>query len=547
MFNKIIDIVKSTSPVKLIGLVSGGIAGVIIVIFLVMLGLRNDRDPDWDMVNALFEKKELNLIKDHGADVNALFRPAQRDRRLASMDAMDLLSKPFLPDWDYDKFNKIFTSALKERFIIISGVTGSGKTTFATRIARLISAAPEREMNIYSVPKFEVEYHREYIGYQSEKGFVRGKIIRMFERCRRDPLHNYVVIMDDIDKINPESFFGPAIWGELDNSDYDHPIDNYTKDITIPKNFFMISVTHSGVSSKIEFNDEHYRRLGKNYFIAPDHMELFINIRPKVMEKKIARDQAVRVIYFFIKANELIRNRYSEGHTLGQWSTIRKLIQPGDFDKLINTFVDHVNAFKPPVPLKVKDFDDIVETIADRGLVPGTNFFSRVEDFFLRTGIFSDVSAGLFFILVSALFGWIIFLRKKKFTRKITDRVYDAVSRFNNSDISHEEVTLLIANMKKEIDDLIASRNINYNEAVFFYFLIEDSFKSIESIEKTHKLSDEFMKMLDNFLSDGVLDDGEYRILDRFLEKFKLQIAEQDYRSLRKRIDDLRKNIPPVS
>jgi hypothetical protein len=118
-----------------------------------------------------------------------------------------------------------------------------------------------------------MEYHKKYIGSENEQGrFVPGELLDFWEKCRQHPERRYVAVVDNFDKINPETFFGATLWEALSSRLVEIETDGVR--YTMPENFHLISVTHLGPGSKIEFNEEHFKRLGNQYVLEPNPREL---------------------------------------------------------------------------------------------------------------------------------------------------------------------------------------------------------------------------------------------------------------------------------
>lgn len=513
-----------------------------LLIWLLAVGLQDQQDPYWNELDSLMDSGRYRLLEESGTALQTLFLSVQPGPGTVRHNALQLLSRPFLPTLEFRTFAGLVQHWKKNRFIVISGVTGSGKTTVATRLARFFAADPEREMYVTCVPKFEVVYHRRYVGHRDGERFYPGKLLRLFATCRRNPQYNYVLVLDDIDKMNPESFFGPALWGELDNPSYAHPIEGYTSDVSFPSNFYMMSVTHSGVGQVVPLNNEHFRRLGNPFFLAPNTRELFLHLSPKFKKQGLPRLHLKRLLYVFEKTNRLVRERYGAGSMLGQWSMLRKLYRPQQLERFLGLFIEHVNAFKPTRPLSRKDLESILYAAFHRGYVPGSNPLASFFAMIVQLGLFSEFTVGLLFIIVSALAGWLVFRRRQLFMRDFLERVYAEIDRFSRHELSFEEVRSDIMRLKREIDDLMLQRRLKHEEALFFYVLIDDRLRALTSIEQARDLGREFSRQLNEFLADGVLDSREYGVLKRFLTRIRYRIAPEDYRELEERIEHLQES-----
>ena len=119
---------------------------------------------------------------------------------------------------EWVSFQKLALAAYSAplRRIVVSGVTGVGSTKQGKRVANLLAGSYDRVLQIDCSPWFDVEYHKKYIGHEDEKGnFHPGELMLFWDRCRQHPEQKFVAVVDNFDKINPETFFGPALWEAL--------------------------------------------------------------------------------------------------------------------------------------------------------------------------------------------------------------------------------------------------------------------------------------------------------------------------------------------
>lgn len=386
-----------------------------------------------------------------------------------------------------------------------------------------------------------VEYHREWVGYYSEHGFVEGRLLKFFEQCRKDSNKNFVFILDDFDKIYPSTFFGSVLWSEMDSPEQKNVIEGYGE-ISIPDNFYLISITHIGVANIVELNNEHFRRLGDELPINPDVNEFLLGIRERKTDKKlnIPFSHIKKVIFFFDEANEYIAGKYGMSYTLGQWATIRKKIEPQDWNKFVEEFVTQVNAFKPSEELHLENFSDIFYTIYNNGLVKNSHFFYGVYEGLVATGLFSELTVALAFAIFSGIFGWVFIQKKRNALNKFQYDVLDITNKFRTNEIDHETAVNDVYNQKVHLEKLILNRKIKYEESTFLLMYINDQLKEIEDINKVSIVSKDFEKILEEYMEDGILDDEEYSILMKFLENIHSALTPEVFYSLKRKIDDLR-------
>jgi len=524
-------------------------------------GLRNHVDKFWielDTIlvangffpDSLLKERGINYSKDAISrykivTIEKNFHPIDSVYKSLHINDTDtipvrkMISDPFLPDWDEEKIMRFLKPLMAKRSIIISGVTGSGKSTLVDRVSKILTGNPDRILNLLCVQKMEVEFHKEWIGYRTEKGFVEGRLLKYFEKCNANPEKIFAFIIDDVDKIYPETFFGSAVWNEMDNPDYKNFIDGYDKEIIIPKNFYLISVTHSGVGNTIEFNNEHIRRLGERIPLNPDYKEFLLYIKKKQKKMHIPTEHIKKLLYFFNEANQYIKKNYDIGYTLGQWSTINKQIKPSDFEDYINSFVLHVNSFKPAKPLSRDDLDDLVDGAENNGIEPKTNFFYYAYLAMVSTGLFSEVTVALGFAIISGIFGWFFVRNKRKFIYNLEIGIIKVIDRFKDFEIDYEEALKTILEYKYNLEKLILKRKVNYEETSFLILFINDQLNKLEELNRTNLVSKEFMSTFEKYMSDGILDKKEYQTLTQFLDNLRTALTPEIYYNLKNRIDEL--------
>ena len=67
------------------------------------------------------------------------------------------------------------------------------------------------------------------------------------------------------------------LWQKLDDARLSVIFDKDT--VHIPDNFYLLCLTHTGVSSKIELNNEHFKRLGGQEMLDVNPNELILSLR----------------------------------------------------------------------------------------------------------------------------------------------------------------------------------------------------------------------------------------------------------------------------
>ena len=501
---------------------------------------KNVQDPLWVDLELLIKDTSYNYLEDKKPEIDSLFRLIQKDTSYYDINAYDLISSPFPLTMSYEKFEYAVQFFMTNKRMLVQGVTGCGRSSLLDRLAKFVAVNENHIITLYCVPQLEVEYHKQWVGYTDNGVFYKGKLLKFFEAARADSNHNYVMIIDDIDLIYPNTLFGAEIWNEFENSNYDHFIDGYETPITIPNNFYLISTTKAGPSNVIKFNDEHYRRLSPNgvFEIYPDSLEFLLYLRRKFQDEpdEIKFENVRRILYTFIKTNYIICKKVGKGYTLGQWSTIRKSIKPDQYSDFVNKFVMHVNALNPDIVFDEKDVSDVVFSVNNDGELPRTNFFAMTYCYFYESGIFSEASVAIIFLLISSLFGYIVFLRRKNLIRQYVMKVYAVSDDFEKGVINYQKALSKITFIKREIDHLAMKKRINYTESLFIYNLMSDRSQMIAESKNTEDI---YNQMFEEFMSDKSISINEYERLKSVIAKSRGKISESYYMELMQKLRDI--------
>lgn len=523
----------------------------VLIVMFISWALEDQKDPFWTELDTLITK-DFQPISESIQPLQKLYEDFQKQDYPNDSLAFQLISTPFVPTITLEKFKKYFDLIVHKKMVVLSSVSGSGMTTLTTRLSRLLASdSKENLLKIICAPQFDLDYHKRYIGQTINGVFQKGELLQFFDKCKQHPDEMFIVLIDNFDKINPETFFGPELWEKLSDPNYEVKMGG--KAVNFPNNFYLIAVTHSGISSKIELNNEHFSRLGGQYFIQPELPELILYLRDRLKskqaalaktpdDKKLQTEVAAlsdpvnlkRFFYLFAKANQVIEEEYSRGHTLGQWSSLRKQYLPSQQKNLINSFVNHVNAFRPKTELKAKNFAPILYTIKNDGSIKGTNFFSTQLKVLEEKGFLTEFIVGLSFLLITGLVSWYFLRKRQKYIRTYTTRVHRLIEQFDAQELNYDNISEEIAQIRREVDDLVVNSKLNYTEATFFYSYMEHK---LHRIEVAKSVNQSFLTLMETFLEDGVLSDGEHDKLCRFLASIKHQISTTDYDTFRKEVD----------
>lgn len=512
-----------------------------LAVALLWLGLRNQPDPQWIAAGERL-RQPYTLAAEAPDSLQWLYcQLHQKTFQPGDRTAFQLISQPSLPNIGWDAFSDLTRTAAKKRFLVVSGVTGTGVTKQAKRAAFLIAGNFDRVLQIDCAPQFDLDYHKEFIGQNNEKGqFQTGKLLQLWEACWQHPQLRFVAVLDNFDKINPETFFGPQLWESL-SSPRDTAILGGRK-VSVPPNFYMISTTHLGASSLIEFNEEHFKRLGSQYIVPPNDKELVAWLRHQarslsesaaLSSTDSTRLAALRDIgqmriflYYFLKTNALVAKRYGVGFQLGQGSNVRPLFRASDLADFKKTFLNHINALRPERPMTMSDFEGMDFAVKNDGLEPGSNFLARQIQFLQDSGYLVEITMVAATALLTALAGWWVFRRREQLIRGYGERTQEIYHAFEKQAITADMAARRLEEIKQEVDDLVMRRHLGYTEGLYFLAFIEDRAKRIEF---ARSVSENFLELFNAFMEDDILTESEYLKLNQFLQSIRHKIPSESY------------------
>lgn len=523
-----------------------------VLALLLWMGLRNQTDPLWTETDTLLHTPTL-LVGDAVDSLQHLFAEVHhlpKPTRSGDSSALRHIMYDYSPTIEWHKFAETVRQLQKKRFMVISGVTGVGSTSLSIRVARLFARSKAQLMEIKCAPQFDLEYHKKYIGWEHADGkFEQGKLLQFWDRCRQNPNQPFIAVIDNFDKINPETFFGPEIWEILNDRTTSAVVGG--RGISIPENFYMISATHLGPGSHVDLNEEHFKRIGRLHIVGPSTRELLARLEQKASdlkampyrhaadEKKLAalQDTAQLLPYLFAfqKANSIVQKLYSDGYQLGQSSNVKDYFRKEDYPELKKTFVNHVNAFHPARPLVPDDFDDLDYTIKHHGRQHGTNFFARQIQFLQDTGYLVEITVVASTALLTALIGWWVFRNRELLIRSYGDRVRELFIQFERQEISADQAAFHMEEIKKEVDQLVVRRKLNYTEGLYFLAFIEDKVKRIEFAKN---VSENFLDLFDSFMEDNYLSENEYLKIKQFLMSMRHKLPEEVFNQFLQKTED---------
>lgn len=534
-------------------------------IILFSYGLKNEKDPYWIELDDLLTKDYVTLANSPDS-IRELINEFH-NRPIPVNDSLlnQLIAKPFMPTMEFGKLKEYLNVFKNKRSCMFSAVTGSGNTTLVDRIANIIALKPENKKVVLCAPQFDLKYNEKYIGTFEENRFKKGELLEFWDKCREKPNEKFVCVFDNIDKLNPETLFGPDLWRQLDDPNGRAVFGKDT--IYIPSNFYLICIVQSGVGQKIELTNEHFRRLGGMMLLPVHPNELILLLRGKriEIEQDLAKKKQLlaaipsseplkkditsleeqlvalrdtqhikKFIYFFKQSNETISDMYSYGHQLGQWSDIRKNFLPQNFSNVKKLFVQHVNAYRPIRQLTEKDFNKIEYACNNDGSIPETSIIAKATNKMTELGFASELGVAGSFALISGIIGWFYFRRRHRYIKEYTSKVYDLMEEYETHKKPYGDILQRLNQTKREFDTLVLDQKVNFNEASFFYGFLEDKTRYIEL---AREVNESFLKLMDAFLDDDILTDSEYAKLNQFLQSIRYRISEHQYLMYKEEIE----------
>ena len=522
---------------------------IIPLLVLLWIGLMNHTDPVWLEAEALM-RQEPKLLYQEPDSIQQLFCEKHNLEYIpGDSSAWWRVAYPDLSNVEWEEFRNLLEKVEQKRLIVFSGVTGAGATKYAKHIARTLTHNDDYLLEVNCAPQFDLEYHHKYIGHETEEGFQFGLLIDFWEKAHAEPDQRFFLVLDNLDKINPETFFGPELWESMSSKGEKARIAG--RSIDIPKNFYLISVTHLAPASLVEFNEEHFKRLGPQHIIEPSGREMLARLRKaqRKLEAKSSLSESNKVklatlqdtlqmqnfLYYFIKTNEILKERYGVGYQLGQGSNLRKKYTREDREDFQLICIQHLNALRPSRPLKKSAFNKIDRTILNHGLEPGSNFFSRQIRILQESGYLVEITMVATTALLTFLIGYWVFRRREQLMRLYGERAQEIFNDFELHKISADDAANQLYQIKGEVDRLVMRRRLNYTEALYFLAFIEDKVKRIEFAKN---VSQNFLELFNTFMEDDVLSESEYQKLRQFLQSIRHKIPEEEFEQFQEKVEN---------
>ena len=509
------------------------IAIIAVLCVLIYWGSSNEIDPEWTAMEEKLDSDYLTLA--NAQDSVAMLFETIHHSKATPENIISRIGSPFIPIVEYQKFEYYINEVVENKFAVFSSVSGSGTSTLVDRLAKFIATDDSHLLRVFGAVNFDMEYHRRFIGKEKEGEWQQGELLDFFDRCLANPDEKFVMVFNDVHKVEPETFFGREVWYKL----YDRKAQMQIrgKPIVIPPNFHMLSVAHVIPNAKVVLTEDHYRRIGKLYNIEPNEVELIFYLRDQAKdnEKALSKNPNVKpFVYAFNQANKIITQKFNNSYTVGQWSNIRRLYNEDNLTEMLDYFVAHVNSFNPRNEMTREDLKPIEYAIHNKGKLSGSNFFSRKLKSLEEKGFLTEFIVGLSFILVSALSSFFIFKRREKIISEKITMVSTLFKEFESKTKDYDTISIEIDNIKESVDHLALTKKINYEEATFFYQYFYDKTRKIEIAKEARN---HFEDLIYVSLDDGILSEREHQKLLDFLNRIKTRIGESDYLHFKSEID----------
>lgn len=509
------------------------IAIIALSIVFIYWGSRNKIDPEWTGMSERLDANYLTLANAKDS-VEFLFKKIHHTTPTQE-DITSRIGSPFVPSVEYHKFEYYVNQVVENNFAVFSSVSGSGTSTLIDRLAKFIATDETHLLRVFGAVNFDMEYHRRFIGEKKDGAWRQGELLDFFDRCLANPDEKFVMVFNDMHKVEPETFFGQEIWYKLYDANVNTQLGG--KPIVIPPNFHMISVAHVIPNAKVLLTEDHYRRIGNLHTVEPNEVELIFYLRGKMNEnQKVLSDapNAKPFVYAFNQANRIIASKFNKSYTVGQWSNIRQFYIEDNLNGMLDYFVTHVNSFAPRNEITRADFKPVEYAIKNQGKLSGSNFFSTQFKTLEEKGFLTEFIVGLSFIIISALSSYFIFKRREKIISEQIMMVNTLFKEFESKEKGYDTISIEIDKIKESVDQLALKKKISYEEATFFYQYFYDKTRKIEIAKEARN---HFEDLIYVSLDDGILSEREHQKLLDFLNRIKTRIGEADYQHFKDEID----------
>lgn len=289
---------------------------IVLLLGFIFWGTRNQVDPEWSNLDKKLDQ-EFYVLDDARDSLVGLYQQIHKKSNTRE-NIIDRVGKPFMPSLEFSKFKHYIEKIKEEKFVVFNSVHGSGTSTLTDRLAKFLASEPSNIMRVVGAVNFDMHYHMQYIGETKDGKLQQGDLFDFLDKCLKNPDQDFVFVFDDIEKIEPETFFGPEFWYKLYNPDTEVFIAD--KKLEIPPNLYMISVAHVRPLANVVLSEQHYRRIGEMQRLDPDQDELILFLQGELQKegKKLSAYPNIKpFVYAFEKGNEIISKEFNRAYTVG--------------------------------------------------------------------------------------------------------------------------------------------------------------------------------------------------------------------------------------
>ncbi len=513
---------------------------------MLIVGLRNEVDPLWVMTDVVLDD-QIEFVAEVPGKINALYN---RIHHLSDSNTKGstILATPFPLTKSYSAWEQAVDFSSQQKSVLFTSVSGIGSSTFLERMTHFLASGTDNIIKVKCAPNFELLLHQEFIGYFDRGNFVPGKLLDFLRQAKEHPQENFVLFIDDLDKINPESFWGPYLWDILERRGDKTRLGDM--EVSFPENVLMLSAI-SGTGKSL--SNQHFRRIGSILPLIPDAGELVSYLHSErhklsALNDSISivhlaflndRSKVKSFVYSFQKINKIIDDEIGSSFQLGQWSNIRNLYRSEDpIGEMIRTYTNHINGLLPDRNLKPEYFDEVIYAIEHHGKQSGSSPVARFFDMLEDKGYLTEFVVGLSFIFITTFYSLMIYRRRGRRVREQLTKVAGLVRDYEDLRIDFDDALDRMEVIKREIDALTLRRKLNFEEANFLYQFQADKKQEILAAKNG---VDHFNMLVNTFMDDNILTLQEYNKLNEFLQKIRTKIGEKSYQANLQFIEQLYK------
>jgi len=213
--------------------------------------------PSWETLKSIAELQESEVLSNNQGSLFKLTKPEYEAIRSLAY------SKTFFENYGFEELlSEVFISSSKlertlgllqrKKNIILQGPPGTGKTFFAKRLGYCLMGEKD-ESRVITIQFHQSYAYEDFIqGYRPENGELvlkNGIFYDFAKKASRDPKHDYVIIIDEINRGNLSKIFGELmILLEADKRGEKVKLTYATRDqdlFTVPPNLYIIGTMNT--------------------------------------------------------------------------------------------------------------------------------------------------------------------------------------------------------------------------------------------------------------------------------------------------------------